>query len=200
VQALRATAPEDLHFFSARSQHGRRLGEATLDANRLQTSRDDAQSELADWMRWTPADARVHRNGFTPESLEISGVAGWYVRHFMTKKRVLGERFRKQSLDRVRQQLSSYGGWMVVTSRDDSVHALVEAGRRCERMWLEAGPRSIAVHPMSQVLEEAPFKDQMSGDLGLPGRMQFVLRIGYVPAYPRPVSLRMPVSWFLRTR
>jgi hypothetical protein len=52
---------------------------------------------------------------------------------------------------------------------------------------------------MSQVLEEAPFKDQISRDLGLSCRVQFILRIGYVTAYPRPVSLRMPVSWFLRT-
>jgi len=35
--------------------------------------------------------------------------------------------------------------------------------------------------------------------LGLPGCAQFVLRVGYVTAYPNPVSLRMPVSWFLKT-
>ena len=200
VQALRAAGgDDDFHFFTAGSQHGRRLAEATLEANRFQTSRDDAQSELADWMRWTPDDGRAYRNGFTPESLEITGIAGWYVRHFMDKKAVLGRRFRKQSLDRVQQQLSSYGGWVVITSQDESVHALIDAGRRCERMWLEARPLSLAVHAMSQVLEEAPLKDQISGDLGLRGRVQFILRIGYVTAYPRPVSLRMPVSWLLRT-
>src|SRR5262249_7099065 len=200
VEALRAAGGHDeVHFFTAGSQHGRRLAEATLEANRVQTSRDDAQSELADWMRWTPDDGRAHRNGFTPESLEITGIAGWYVRHFMNRKAVLGRRFRKQSLDRVHQQLRSYGGWVVITSPDEGIHALIDTGRRCERMWLAARPRSIAVHPMSQVLEEAPLKDQIAGDLGLRGRVQFVLRIGYVTAYPRPVSLRMPVSWFLRT-
>jgi hypothetical protein len=69
-QALRAAGgDDDFHFFTAGSQHGRRLAEATLEANRFQTSRDDAQSELADWMRWTPDDGRAHRNGFTPESI-----------------------------------------------------------------------------------------------------------------------------------
>jgi hypothetical protein len=199
VQALRAAAGNDeMLFFAAGSPHGRQLAEATLEANRLQTARDDAQSELADWMRWTREDGRAHRNGFTPESLDITGIAGWYVRHFMNKKAVLGKRFRKQSLDLVRRQLASYGGWIVITSKDESVPALIDAGRCCERMWLDARSRSIAVHPMSQVLEEAPLKDQIAGDLGMPGRVQFVLRIGYVTAYPRPVSLRMPVSWFLR--
>ena len=187
-----------LHFFPPGSRQGQLLAEATLEANRLQTSRDDAQSELADWMRWTPEDGRAHRNGFTPEALEITGLAGWYVRHFMNRKAVVGRGFRKQSLNRVRQQLSSYGGWMVITSEDEGVHALIDAGRKCEQMWLEARPRSIAVHPMSQALEEAPFKDQITRDLGLRGCAQFILRIGYVATYPTPVSLRIPVSWFLR--
>src|SRR5262245_4453442 len=67
VQALNAAAgARDVHFFTPASQHGQRLAEATLEANRLQISRDDAQSELADWMRWTCAEGRAYRNGFTP--------------------------------------------------------------------------------------------------------------------------------------
>lgn len=200
VEALeRAAGADRSHFFTANSREGRFLAEATLEANRLQTARDDAQAELAEWMRWTPADGRAHRNGFTPESLEITGLAGWYVRHFMNRQAVLGKRFRKQSLDRVRQQLASFGGWMIITSEDEGVPALVDAGRRCERMWLETRQRAIAVHPMSQVLEESPLKDQIARHLGLAGRVQFVLRISYVAVYPKPVSLRMPVSWFLCT-
>src|SRR5262245_47039808 len=199
VEALCAAGGvEHAHFIAARSQQGQRLAEATLEANRLQIARDDAQSELADWMRWSAADARRHRNGFTPEALEITGIARWYVRHFMNRKAVLGKTFRKQTLDRVRQQLASYGGWIVITSNDDEMPTLVDAGRRCERMWLQTRAHNVAVHPMSQVLEEAPLNDQITRDLGLPGRAQFVLRVGYVRVYPSPVSLRMPVSWFLR--
>src|SRR5262245_48097357 len=200
VETLSLAAGRDcVHFFTPVSREGRFLAEATLEANRLQTARDDAQAELAEWMRWTPADGRAHRNGFTPESLEIIGLAGWYVRHFMNREAVLGKRFRRQSLDRVRQQLANYGGWLLITSEEESIAALIDAGRRCERMWLQTRERSIAVHPMSQVLEESPLKDQVASNLGLSGDVQFVLRLGYVAAYPDPVSLRMPVSWFLRT-
>src|SRR5262245_43911355 len=94
VKALCADAGvQHAHFIPSRSTEGRLLAEATLEANRLQTAREAAQSELADWMRWTAADGRIHRNGFTPEALEITGVAGWYVRHFMNRKGVLGESF-----------------------------------------------------------------------------------------------------------
>src|SRR5262245_16233602 len=199
VQSLSSCAGvAHTHFFTPASKEGRALAEATLEANRLQIARDDAQAELADWMRWTPTDGRAYRNGFTPESLEITGIAGWYVRHFMNREAVLGNRFRKQSLDRVRQQLANYGGWIVITSEDGSVPALIDAGRRCERMWLATRERSIAVHPMSQVLEESPLKDRVARDLGLSGPVQFILRVGYVTVYPDPVSLRRPVSWFLK--
>lgn len=199
VEALRSCAGiARAHFFTAASTEGRRVAEATLEANRVQTARDDAQAELAEWMRWTPAEGRAHRNGFTPESLEITGIAAWYVRHFMNRQAVLGRRFRKQSMDRVRRQLARCGGWFVITSEDGSVPALIDAGRRCERMWLQARERSIAIHPMSQVLEESPFKDEIARDLGVSGGVQFLLRAGYVSTYPDPVSLRMPVSWFLK--
>jgi hypothetical protein len=150
-------------------------------------------------MRWTAADGRTHRNGFTPEALELSGIARWYVRHFMNKEAVLGKRFRAQGLGLVRRQLAHYGGWIVVTSDDATPPALVDAGRRCERVWLQARARSIAIHPMSQALEEAPMKDELARNLGLASQVQFILRVGYVTAYPDPVSLRMPVSWFVRS-
>jgi hypothetical protein len=65
-------------------------------------------------------------------------------------------------------------------------------------MWLDTRAHSIAVQPMSQVLEESPLKKQIARELGLSGSVQFLLRIGYVTTYPDPVSLRMPVSWFLK--
>jgi hypothetical protein len=196
VKALCAEAGvQHVHFIPSRSREGRLLAEATLEANRLQTSRDDAQSELADWMRWTAADGLTHRNGFTPEALEMTGFAGWYVRRFMNRKGVLGKNFRRQSLDRVRQQVASCGGWIIITSEDEDVPGLIDAGRRCERMWLHTRARSVAVHPMSQVLEEAPLKDHIMRDLGLPGRAQFVLRVGYVRW--GPANRRMRISCWM---
>ena len=61
-------------------------------------------------------------------------------------------------------------------------------------MWLTAWDRSAAVQPMSRVLEESPFKDQIVRALDLSGDAQLILRVGHVTDYPAPVSLRMPVS------
>ena len=51
---------------------------------------------------------------------------------------------------------------------------------------------------MTQILEEAPFAQQVSGALGLAEPVQFLLRCGYVDAYPEPVAERRPVEWFVQ--
>ena len=40
--------------------------------------------------------------------------------------------------------------------------------------------------------------DQVAKELGLDGEVQWILRMGYLESYPAPVSLRMPVSWFIQ--
>lgn len=198
VRRLTADFNNEAHFVSPTSREGRYLAEGTIEANRAQALRNDAQEELANWIRWTSADGRAHRNGLTPESMEISGVAGWYVRHFMNRENVLEQSFRNQGVDRVRDQVSSCGGWLVITSRDGTLPSLIETGRRTERMWLSVRERGIAIHPMTQMLEEQPFQDRVASTLGVTGDVQFILRVGYVKHYPDPTSLRVPVSSILR--
>ena len=100
---------------------------------------------------------------------------------------------REQSLNRIRQQLASYGGWIVITSDDASELALIDAGRRCEPMGLNTRARF----------------DRCTSDVGgariardlLVVRLCSVrLKVGSVIAlYPNPVSLPMPVSCWLKT-
>jgi hypothetical protein len=107
--------------------------------------------------------------------------------------------FREKSVDTVRKQLQSYGGWLVVTSADSSIPTLVETGRSFERMLLGIRERMLAIHPMTQMLEETTFREGVAKELGVSGAVQFILRASYLERYPDPVSLRMPVSWFVRT-
>jgi len=56
----------------------------------------------------------------------------------------------------------------------------------------------IAIHPMTQILEEEAWKNKIAKELGIIGEVQWILRIGYLQSYPDPVSLRMPVSGFVQ--
>ena len=197
VQALSAPFGDQLAFFPSGSAQARWLAEATVEANRVQANRDPAQEELSRWIRWSDDDAREHRNGLTTTSMEITGLSGWYMRHFMNPSSAMTADFRERGVARVREQVQSCGGWLVITSPAASVAALVETGRMFERMWLGCRERMLAIHPMSQVLEETPFRDLVNEQLGVTGHVQFVVRASYLARYPEPVSLRMPVSRFV---
>ena len=187
------------HYFPPASANGRYLTATTLAANHTQVAHDPAQQELAHWVRWGRADVQRHRDGLTAAGMGINGVAGWTVRHFYDSASVLKPDFRQRGLAKTTDQVATHGGWLIVTSPDESVAALLDAGRRMERCWLKARSRGVAVHPMSQLLEESPGTFGAAHRLGLAEPVQFVLRLGYVTDYPAPVSLRRPVEWFVKS-
>jgi hypothetical protein len=186
-------------YFPNNSPQGKYLREGTIEANRVQAFRDPAQEELANWIRWPNKEAKQFRNGLTPESMEIRGFAGWYVRNFYNRRSVLRKGFREQTVDIVAKQVKTCGGWLVITSADSNIPILIEYGRAFENMLLRIRERMIAVHPMTQMLEErGSERDKIAKELGVTGEVQWILRIGYLQSYPDPVSLRMPISWFVQ--
>jgi hypothetical protein len=185
-------------YFPQDVREGKYLQEGTIEANRTQAFRDPAQRELSNWIRWSNEDARKYRNGLTPASMEIEGIAGWYVRNFYDQNSFLKKGFRDQTVEMVVKQVKAGSGWLVVTAPDSSIPTLLAYGMVWQNMVLKIRDRLIAIHPMTQLLEEEPYKKQVAKDLGLTGEIQWIARIGYVRSYPDPVSLRMPVSWFLQ--
>ncbi len=186
-------------YFPNNSPQGKYLQEGTIEANRTQALRDPAQEELANWIRWSHKEAKQYRNGLTPESMEIKGIAGFFVRSFYDRQSVLKKSFRDQTVDIVAKQVKTCGGWVVVTSSDSGIPGLIEYGRVFQNMLLKIRDKMIAIHPMTQMLEESPWRNQVAKELGLTAEVQWILRIGYLKSYPDPVSLRMPVSWFVLT-
>jgi hypothetical protein len=65
-------------------------------------------------------------------------------------------------------------------------------------MFLKVMDKNIAIHPMTQILEEIETKKQVNTSIGITDEIQFILRIGYLKNYPEPVTLRRPVDWFVK--
>jgi ribosomal protein L16/L10AE len=187
------------HFIANNRKEYNWLNEQTIEANRIQSYRDPAQEELANWIRFSGKDAEKYRDGLTTAGMEINGVPGWIVRNFYDKSDVMKKSFRKQSIDKVKEQVNHSAGWLLITSKDDSVPSLLEAGRRLQRLWLKIRNKNIAIHPMTQVLEESAIVKTVNQSTGITDPVQFVLRTGYIKNYPEPVSLRRPVDWFVRS-
>lgn len=187
-----------IHYLPTGSKEARYIDAQTIEANRLQAARDPAQQELADWIRFRSDEARKHRDGLTTGGMEITGFAGWVVRNFYDKASVQTADFRERGIAQVRREVAASAGWLLITSKDASVAALLDTGRRMQRLFLKVRARRIALHPMTQILEEPSTKLALRPTIGIDDPVQFILRVGYVVDYPPPVSLRRPVGWFLR--
>jgi hypothetical protein len=188
---------DDFIYIPRGSKEASYLEASTIEANRMQANRVAAWEELSNWIRWSNSDARKNRNGLTPASMDIKGLAGWFVRHFYTKKTVLTDEFKTNSIEMVTEQVSNYGGWIIMTSQKPDIASLVSTGSKFQDMLLNIRDKMIAIHPMTQILEEGSFRDDVEKELCTAKKIQFILRTGYIKKYPDPVSLRMPVSWFV---
>ena len=130
--------------------------------------------------------------------MEIEGFKGWFVRTFIRPEDFLKPSFRGQGIDMTARLAAQGGGWIVITSAGRNVADLIDTGRRFQRMALLARELGIALHPMTQYLEEPAGRRQIAATHPAAVIPQFVLRVGYVDRYPAPVSLRRPVARFLK--
>ena len=192
------SAGEDSRFFyfPGDSSHGGCIRDLALESFCKQSCRDSAQAELIQWLRLSDKDSLLRRDGLTVEGMEIKGLKGWFVRHFVNPGDFMKESFRRQGEDVMEDLVQEGGGWIVMTSPGEKPADLIETGRRFERMALLAREAGIGIHPMSQILEEESGLTELAVQHGGSFFPQFVLRVGYCSAYPEPVSLRRPVAWF----
>jgi hypothetical protein len=198
IKYLVNSEPEFIHYLPVTTKESQFINEQTIIANRLQCDRNPAQQELADWIRFSTKDAEKYRDGLTTASMEIEGFSGWVVRNFYSKDNVMKKDFRETGLDKIKHEVSESAGWILITSKDNSVATLLETGRRMQRLFLKVREKSIAIHPMTQILEETSTRQTLNQSIGISENIQFILRSGYLKNYPSPVSLRRPVDWFIQ--
>ena len=103
----------------------------------------------------------------------------------------------ENTIEANRIQVSQSAGWLVITSSENSVETLLETGKRFQRIFLKIRDRKIAIHQITQILEEPETKQMINASTGINNSIQFILRLGYLKNYPEPVTLRRPVNWFV---
>ena len=197
IKAFEDKVGAGLYYFPRGSSHAAFMDKEAIDNFRIQTKNDKAQEELSHWVRFKDSDIEKHRDGLTTQSMEISGIAGWYVRNFMNKKDVMGNSFREKGIEKIIKQVKQGAGWLVITSPGNSTADLIDTGRRFQRMALIAREKNIAIHPMTQAIEEKHGQVNIRANHKPDMIPQFMLRVGYVNKYPGPVTLRRPVQWFV---
>jgi len=197
IKFISSGVDSKLFTFDKGSREAGVIESAVLESNKVQVWRDDAQKELSSWIRWKDKDALKYKNGLTPASMGINGIAGWYVKNFYDSENVMSNAFREQTIKVVEKSLSSYGSWIIVTSKKNNPETLIGAGGDFLRLGLNSVNKKIALHPMTQPLEEKGFTEKLQSALGIKDKIQFILRAGYVEDYPKPVTQRMAVESIL---
>ena len=192
VELLVASDPL-LAYYPQDSNEGNLLATLTKQANLRQLASRPIQEELVQWIRLTTAEILAEENGITPASMEMNLFLRWYAEYRLTKKDLLSDFSMKESLRLTEQQLTEGSGWIICMSPNTEVASLLSAGRRFEALWLRATAKKIAVHPMSQALEDPLCQEELTHTLGK-APLQFIARIGYCSDYPAPVSPRMSLT------
>jgi len=196
INAMSQAVGHNIIYFPRTSKHSQCIEEAQGDAYRIQTHRLAAAAELREWFRLNDREALKYRDGLTTEGMEITGIKGWYIRHFMTPEDMLSDFSKKTSIAMNEELVRQGAGWIVITSKSHHVADIIEAGRKFERMALIVRERKIALAPMTQLLVEKTGQELFASHHKAQIIPQMVLRVGYLDHYPDPVSLRRPVHWF----
>jgi nitroreductase len=199
VKAFSDPLNEYFHYSPRGTTHANCIQAGIIEQFRVQLQRDLAQKEICSWIRLTDDDAKKHCDGLTLEGMEIGGIPGWYLRHFAEPPDFMKPGYREKSLDYITSLADQGAGWIVITGDGNDVSSLLETGRKFERMALMAREHQVGIHPMSQYLEEKTGTDKIKESHKKDFIPQFILRVGYINEYPPSVSLRRPVTWFLRT-
>lgn len=199
LQALHKLVPDHLFYFPNTTEHGACLARGTAEQFKVQSFRDEAQQELTHWLRLNPEAEKAHRDGLTLKGMGITGLKAWFLSHFVSPEDFLQDNFREKGVGKTRQQVQEGAGWFVLTSPGESVADWINCGRHFQQIALKAQQLGIGLHPMSQYLEEQPGQEAIRSNHRSGFRPQFLIRCGYVSTFPKPVSPRRPVEWFVRS-
>jgi len=184
----------EIAYFPYGTPQGQYLKAAIVQSMQEQVENEAQEAEFAAWVRLNDKEAQQSHDGLTwKKAMGLSGIKKWFASTFISRRALMSKSFRSQTVETVKGQASSCAGFIVVSSQDNSVESLINAGRTLEKLWLVATHLKIAVHPMSSPLEESPWNNEIAGRLGVGPEVQMLLRVGYVKNYGGPDSLRIEV-------
>lgn len=188
----------EVSFYQSGSQECQYIDGLQILSNIQQVNREDVQKELADWIRWDNKTIYNNRDGLNPDSLELTGIAKWFVQTFYNKNSVLTDSFKTSTMKKIEEMVSKHGGWMIISCQNDDPVSLLKTGMAFERIFLHVRELNIGLHPMTQPLEESPFNSNIKNELDIKGFPQFILRLGYIDDYPEPKSIRKSIDSFIK--
>jgi nitroreductase len=194
TDVLRAAENRAL-FFPKGSPEYEFIQQQSIIANELQSASPEARVELAQWMRFSDEEAREKADGLPAEQLGMKGITKTFFYALFNREKAASEKFGKTSFKKAKAQLEQCAGFFVITGGSSAKDHL-EAGIAMEAVWLGAVNKDIAIHPMSQALEEKETREAIAARF--PGtNIHMIMRAGYVKDYGTNLGVRRPLREFV---
>jgi len=192
---IEPTSPNKLTMGGARSGEAacEALRQLTIQAYRREVETPVALKESIDLMRIGKAEIAEYRDGI---DLDFPGIGAMQALGILTREKMMtpGTKAYQQGLELYDPLAKSAAGyvWMITRSKDR--FAEIEAGRAYARLNLKATALGVAIHPMSQALQEYAEMSNLKVEvekvveLASDSCLQMLVRIGYggkIPPSPR---------------
>lgn len=179
-----------------------KLRSLSVQAYRREVETPIALKESIDLMRIGKAEIAKYRDGI---DLDFPGIGAMQAMGLLTREKLMtpGTKVYQQGLEQYDPLAKSAAGYVWIISDTKDRYAEVAAGRAYARLNLRATALGIAMHPMSQALQEyaemSAIKAETEKAVGMsPDKcLQMLARIGY--AGKVPPSPRRGLSEHLRT-
>ena len=127
------------------------------EAMRIETASKSRDAETVAMFRFNDEERSRFRDGFGVAQSGMTGLGGWITeRFFLSRDDVEKDStsFGEQAVEMTNDQARSAAAYGWITTASNTRLDQVVAGRAYERLNLTAAALGIAMHPMSQVLQE----------------------------------------------
>lgn len=203
IDALGRTASPEQGSVRVIAEPARRaeIAAALGDAMAIESAGRGRNLETARWYHWSDAEAAARRDGFGLAHAGHGGFARWFLHSFVLSRDKAGDpkgTFAEGAADQARAQAASASAFALLTTQGNTRRAQVLAGRAYARLTLTASALGLALHPMSQVLEEYADMAALSArfrricGVAAGDTPQMIARLGF--AEPHPHTPRRDVA------
>ena len=133
------------------------LSQIMTDAMSIETSNKMRDAETVTMFRFNDKERGRYRDGFSVAQSGMTGFKGWVAETFFLSREDTEEdstSFGEQAVDITNDQAQSAAAFGWISTASNTRLDQVVTGRAYERLNLTATALGIAMHPMSQVLQE----------------------------------------------
>ncbi len=184
----------NIKYFTKDSKEGQLIANQAYEAYKTQMCNAEKLKELANWMTFSRKEEQIKQTGITPYALGITGLKRNIFNLIFSQKSISGNIFQKGSIKSAKKQIEYCSGFFIITSEANNIPCWMNTGRILERFWITCTELQIAVHPMSQAIEEKKHYTYLKQSLNIKGEIQMILRVGRVEKTPKIKRRRIKVE------